>query len=50
LWKAFPDIRIIFEYIIIEGNKVVCRYYLAGTYKGDFEDLQPTGRQFKSMA
>ena len=46
LWKAFPDIRIIFEDIIIEGNKVVCRYYLTGTHKGDFEDLQPTGRQF----
>jgi hypothetical protein len=25
LWKAFPDIRIIFEDIIIEGNKVACR-------------------------
>jgi predicted ester cyclase len=47
LWKAFPDIRIIFEDIIIEGNKVVGRYYLTGTHKGDFEDLQPTGRQFK---
>jgi predicted ester cyclase len=47
LWKAFPDIRIIFEDIIIEGNKVVCRYYLAGTHKGDFEHLHPTGRQFK---
>ena len=46
LWKAFPDIRIIFEDIIIEGNKVVCRYYLTGTHKGDFEDLQPTGKQF----
>jgi predicted ester cyclase len=29
--EAFPDIRIIFEDIIIEGNKVVCRYYLTGT-------------------
>ena len=47
LWKAFPDIRIIFEDIIIEGNNVVCRYYLTGTHKGDFMDLQPTGRQFK---
>jgi predicted ester cyclase len=47
LWKAFPDIRIIFEDIIIEGKKVVCRYYLTGTHKGNFEDLQPTGRQFK---
>ncbi|MFN2435093.1 MAG: ester cyclase [Nitrososphaeraceae archaeon] len=47
LWKAFPDIRVIFEDIIIEGNKVVCRYYLTGTHKGDFEDLHSTGRQFK---
>jgi predicted ester cyclase len=47
LWKAFPDIRIIFEDIIIEGNKVACRYNLTGTHKGDFEDLRPTGKQFR---
>ena len=47
LWKAFPDIRIIFEDIIIEGNKVVCRYYLTGTHNDDFGDLQPTGKKFK---
>ena len=47
LWKAFPDIRITLEDIIIEGNKVVCRYYLTGTHHGDFGDLQSTGRQFK---
>jgi predicted ester cyclase len=47
LWKAFPDIRIIFEYIIIEGNKVVCRYYLTGTHNGAFVDLQSTGKKFK---
>jgi predicted ester cyclase len=33
LWKAFPDIRIIFEDLIIEGNKVAGRYYLTG-YQG----------------
>ena len=47
LWKAFPDIRIIFEDIIIEGNKVACRYNLAGTHKGEFMDLQPTAKQFR---
>ena len=46
LWKAFPDVRITFEDIIIEGNKVVCRYNLAGTHKGEFMDLQPTNKQF----
>jgi SnoaL-like polyketide cyclase len=40
LWKAFPDIRIIFEDIIIEGNKVAGRYYLTGTHKGEFVDLR----------
>jgi predicted ester cyclase len=47
LWNAFPDIRITFEDIIVEGNKVVCRYNLAGTHKGQFVDLQPTNKQFR---
>ena len=49
LWKAFPDITIIFEDIIIEGNKVAGRYYLNGTHKGEFLDIQATGKQFKVM-
>ena len=44
---CLPDIIITFEDIIIEGNKVVYRYNLAGTHKGEFVDLQPTGKQFK---
>ena len=47
LWKAFPDIRIMFHDIIIEGNKVACRYNLTGTHKGEFIDLQPTDKQFR---
>jgi predicted ester cyclase len=47
LWKAFPDVRIMFDDIIIEGNKVACRYNLTGTHKGDFEDLRPTDKQFR---
>ena len=46
LWKAFPDIRIMFDDIIIEGNKVACRYNLTGTHKGEFMDLEPTDKQF----
>jgi predicted ester cyclase len=46
LWKAFPDIRIIFDDIIIEKNKVACRYNLIGTHKGEFMDLKPTDKQF----
>ena len=47
LWKAFPDIRIMFDDIIIEGNKVACRYNLTGTHKGEFMDLRPTEKQFR---
>jgi predicted ester cyclase len=47
LWKAFPEIKITFDDIIIEGNKVACRYKLAGTQKAEFVDLQPTNRQFR---
>src|SRR5918994_1060753 len=47
LWKAFPDIKIMFDDIIIEGNKVACRYNLTGTHKGEFMDLRPTDKQFK---
>ena len=47
LWKAFPDIRIMFDDVIIEGNKVACRYNLTGTHKGEFMDLRPTDKQFR---
>ena len=47
LWKGFPDIIITFEDIIVEGNKVVCRYNLAGTHKGEFLGIQPTGKHFR---
>lgn len=47
LWTGFPDIRITFDDLIIEGNKVAGRYYLTGTQKGEFMELQPTNKQFK---
>jgi predicted ester cyclase len=47
LWNAFPDIRITFEDILIEGNKVVGRYSLAGTHRDEFMGFQPTNRRFK---
>jgi predicted ester cyclase len=47
LWNAFPDIKIMFDDIIIEGNKVACRYNLTGTHKGGFMDIQPTDKQFR---
>jgi predicted ester cyclase len=47
LWSAFPDIRVTFDDIIIEGDKVAGMYNLTGTHKGEFMDLQPTNKQFR---
>lgn len=55
LWKAFPDIRITYEDIVIEGDKVACRYSITGTHKGEFTvslylaygKFFPTDKQFK---
>jgi predicted ester cyclase len=46
-WKAFPDIKITFEDIIVEGAKVAGRYNLVGTHRGEFANLQPTEKQFR---
>ncbi len=47
LWNAFPDIRILFDDIIIEESKVVCRYVLSGTHKGEFLGIPPTNKSFR---
>src|SRR4026209_1562083 len=47
LWNAFPDIRIIFDDIIIEENKVVCRYVLFGTHRDKFLEIPPTNKTFR---
>src|SRR6187200_2910605 len=47
LWSAFPDIRIIFDDIIIEENKVVCRYVLFGTHRGKFLEIPPNNKTFR---
>ncbi len=41
------EIRITFEDVIIEGNKIACRYVLEGTHRKEFLDLRPTNKQFK---
>lgn len=47
LWNAFPNTRIKFDDIIIEENKVVCRYVLLGTHKDEFLSIPPTNRTFR---
>ena len=42
---AFPDINLTREDMIAEGDKVVCRYTMRGTHKGELMGIAPTGKQ-----
>ena len=39
-----PDARYEVDDMIAEGDKVVVRWRLLGTHKGNFLDISPTGR------
>lgn len=43
--SAFPDLHLDVEDLIAEGDKVVGRYMLRGTHKGEFLGLPPSGKE-----
>ena len=47
LRTAFPDIRIVVEDIVAEGDKVAARAVVRGTHQGDYLGIPPTGRQIE---
>ena len=42
--SAVPDARYEVDDLIAEGDRVVVRWRLLGTHKGDFQGIAPTGR------
>ena len=42
---AFPDTRLKMEDTIAEGDKVVSRWTIRGTHKGEFQGIAPTGKE-----
>jgi predicted ester cyclase len=44
LRRAFPDLRAMVEEEIVDGTRVVERLALAGTHRGEFLGVPPTGR------
>ena len=45
-WRAaFPDIHFAVEDIIAEGDKVVTRWTLTGTHRGEFMGIPATGKR-----
>ena len=51
LWRAaFPDLQIIIEDMIAEGDRVAVRSTVCGTHQGDFLGLPPTDRRVAVVA
>lgn len=44
MWTAFPDLVHTFEEQIAVGDRVVNRFTVRGTHRGDFQGIPPTGR------
>jgi steroid delta-isomerase-like uncharacterized protein len=42
---AFPDLQTTIEDMIAEGDKVVTRWTVRGTHKGEIMGIAPTGKQ-----
>jgi predicted ester cyclase len=44
---AFPDLHIEIEFMIAEGDRLMCHVSTTGTHTGPFMGMPPTGRKFK---
>lgn len=44
---AFPDVTMVTDDIVVEGNRVAQFFTMSGTQKGPFGGLAPTGRKFQ---
>lgn len=49
--SAFPDIQIVVDDLIAEGDRVAARVTISGTHQGDLMGIPPTGKrvQVRSM-
>jgi steroid delta-isomerase-like uncharacterized protein len=45
---AWPDLHYTIDDLISEGDKVVLRYTIRGTHKGEFLGMPPTGKKFEA--
>jgi steroid delta-isomerase-like uncharacterized protein len=45
LRSAFPDLQVTIDEMIAEGDMVAARTTWTGTHRGNFQGIQPTGKQ-----
>lgn len=44
LRRGFPDLKVVAEDIVAEGDRVVARVTITGTHQGRFMGIEPTGK------
>jgi predicted ester cyclase len=42
---AFPDLHLVIEELVTDGDRLIARLVLSGTHRGPLASLQPTGRR-----
>ncbi|HUJ58159.1 MAG TPA: ester cyclase [Kofleriaceae bacterium] len=45
--SAFPDLELVFEDEVVEGQKLAGRGYFTGTHRGELMGVAPTGKKVK---
>lgn len=44
IWAAFPDSHLIIHDLILEGDRLACRYELEAVHQGEFMGIPATGK------
>jgi len=44
-YRSFPDSHFIIDDMVVEGDKVVVRWTMTGTHKGEFGGIPPTNKK-----
>ena len=47
MYKAFPDLKIQVQQVVVEGDTVVARISMVGTHKGTYMGMAATGKPFR---
>jgi steroid delta-isomerase-like uncharacterized protein len=47
---VFPDLQLVIEDVLVDGDKVAVRSTFRGTHQGEFFGIPPTGKQIEAMA
>lgn len=48
--SAFPDLNFTIDDMVVEGDKVVTRFTMTGTHKGEWNGVHPTNKKLTVWA